>query len=328
MDRRSLIAALAMSGLPFRALAAAPDETIPLWPGLPPGSGLAHPPPFVEDRSTSPDTHDRRIRGIVDPTLTVVRPTAPDGSAVLIIPGGGYSYVVFDFEGMATARYFAERGVTAFVLTYRLPYEGWKNGPDVPLEDAQRAMRIIRARGPSDFGIEPARTGVMGFSAGGHLAASLATKFATKTYAAVDDVDALDARPSFAALIYPVITMLPPFAHEASRVKLLGKATHALRVAYSAERAVTPNTPPTFLAAAADDPDVAPDNALMMFAHLQAAKVPAELHLFEKGGHGFGLGAPGSEAAQWPNLFLAWGTARGYFRSAPSSSAAVFLRQE
>jgi acetyl esterase/lipase len=329
MDRRSLIAALAASGLPFRALAAAPDETIPLWPGLPPGSGLAHPPPFVEDRSKSLDTHDRRIRGIVDPTLTVVRPAAPDGSALLIIPGGGYSYVVFDFEGMATARHFAERGVTAFVLTYRLPYEGWKNGPDVPLQDAQRAMRLIRARGPRDYGIEPARTGVIGFSAGGHLAASLATRFATKTFAAVDDADALDARPSFAALLYPVITMLPPYAHEASRVKLLGpKAPHALRAAYSPERAVTPETPPTFLCAAADDPDVSPENSLMMFAHLEAAKVPSELHMFEKGGHGFGLGAPGTEAAQWPELLLAWGTARGYFGSAASGSAAAFLREK
>jgi acetyl esterase/lipase len=325
MDRRSLIAALAASGLPLRALAAAPDETIPLWPGVPPGGEHAHPVPFVEDRGSAPDIHDRRIRGIVNPTLTVVRPAVPDGSALLIIPGGGYSYVVFDFEGMAPARFFAERGVTAFVLTYRLPYEGWSNGPDVPLQDAQRAMRLIRARGPRDFGIEPARSGVMGFSAGGHVAASLATRFAAKTYAAVDDADALDARPSFAALLYPVITMLPPFAHEASRVKLLGKATHALRAAYSVERAVTPNTPPTFLCAAADDPDVAPDNALMMFAHLQAAKVPSELHMFEKGGHGFGLGATGSEAAQWPELFLAWGAARGTFRSAASRGAAVLL---
>ena len=176
-------------------------------------------------------------------------------------------------------------------------------------------MRIIRA-GCHDHGYDPTRVGVLGFSAGGHLAASLATKFDTESYAAMDEIDTYDPRPSFAALIYPVITMLPPYAHEASRVKLLGtKVTVAQRTAYSAERAVSVATPPTFLCATDDDPDVPTENSLMMFASLRAAKVPSEMHIFEKGGHGFGLGPPNEPVSQWPELFLRWGASRSYFRN-------------
>lgn len=320
MDRRSLMAwaALAVSGLPARAIAAGttPDEIIPLWPSGPPGGETLNLVLQTVEGSTAPDIHDRELSAIAQPILTVVRPAVPDGSAILVVPGGGYTFEAFDAEGLAPASLFAAHGITAFVLTYRLPGEGWKNRANVPFQDAQRAMRLIRSRGPKDYGLESARIGVLGFSAGGHVAASLATKFATTAYAPVDEADACDPRPSFAALLYPVITMLLPFAHEASRMKLLGAdATEAMRAAYSVERAVTQASPPTFLCTAADDPDVPIENTLGMFASLRAAKVPSEMHMFEQGGHGFGLGATNEPVSQWPELFLRWGASHNYFRN-------------
>lgn len=300
-----------------RAAAAAqtPDETIPLWPAGPPGGQTVSPILNTVETSTVPDVLNRQISGIAHPTLTVFRPQAPDGSALLIIPGGSYFFEAIDNEGLDPATLFAARGITTFVLTYRLPSEGWKNGANVPLQDAQRAMRIIRAH-CQEYGHEPTRVGAMGFSAGGHLAGMLATKYDTESYAATDEIDRYDPRPSFAALIYPVITMLLPYAHEASRVRLLGtKVTVAQRTAYSVERAVSVATPPTFLCAANDDPDVPLDNSFMMFGSLRAAKVPSEMHIFEKGGHGFGLGQPTLPVSQWPELFLRWGASHSYFRN-------------
>jgi acetyl esterase/lipase len=324
MNRRSVmrLGALAAAGFSLPGMAAAADspEIIPLWPSVPPGGeGVALTARTAPDASGG--AGDRDISGIARPTLTVFRPAAPDGSAILIVPGGGYSFEAIDAEGIFPALRFTQSGVTAFVLTYRLPSEGWKNGADVPMQDAQRAMRLIRARGMKDYGIDVARIGVIGFSAGGHLAASLATKSNRQTYAPLDKADEYDARPSFAALLYPVITMLPSYAHEASAEKLLGvKAPQALREAYSVERVVTADTPPCFLCAAADDPDVPAENTLMMFAALRTAKVPAEMHIFERGGHGFGLGgAAGSPAAAWPDLLSRWGVVHGFFSSAPSN---------
>ncbi|HUO93817.1 MAG TPA: alpha/beta hydrolase [Rhizomicrobium sp.] len=319
MDRRRLMgwAALALTGLPVRAAAAAfqPEEPIPLWPAGPPGRDV---PPLslkTEERGATPELHDRLISSIAYPVLTPIRPQTPDGSALLIIPGGGYLYEAIDIEGFAPAALFAAHGITSFVLTYRLPSEGWTHRPNVPLEDAQRAMRIIRAH-VQDYGLQPTRVGALGFSAGGHLAASLATNLTKPMYSSMDAIDGYDAKPSFAALLYPVVTMLPPFAHEASRERLLGlNATTAMRTAYSVERAVSEATPPCFLCATDDDPDVPVDNTLMMFQSLRTAKVPSEMHIFEKGGHGFGLALPSEPVSQWPELFLRWGAAQGYFRN-------------
>lgn len=272
----------------------------------------------ITERSTAPSEYrDRAATGIAVPTLTVFRAEKPDGSALLIAPGGGYKRVVIDKEGFEAARRFNEAGITCFVLLYRLPGEGWGDAADVPLQDAQRTMRIIRANA-SRFAIDPARTGVLGFSAGGHVAALLATRYRARGYAPVDAQDQADARPAFAALMYPVITMFPEHAHMGSRQYLLGdNPAEAQEAAYSCERLVTTSTSPTFIAAAQDDKEVPLENTLLMFASLRAARVPVEMHLFEEGGHGFGLRkAQGLPAAYWPDLLLHWMARRGYVRGA------------
>ena len=290
-----------------------PAEIVPLWPGIAPGGGDLRLKLEIAERSTSPDFKDRAVTGISEPLFTVFRPAHPDGSAVLIFTGGNYVRVVIDKEGFESAHRLNEAGVTAFVMRYRLPCEGW--APDAPLQDAQRAMRIIRARAAS-FGIDPARLGVLGFSAGGHVAASLATCHALKTYEPVDADDALSARPDFQGLFYPIITMLAPHAFAAAREALLGKnAPQALMEHYSRERSVDADTPPVFLLTALDDGTIPAANTALYYDALRAANISAELHLFQSGGHGFGIRLAGNAPVSvWPELLLNWGRDRGYFR--------------
>ncbi len=291
-----------------------PDETVRLWPGAAPGASQPQLKLAVTERSTSPDYKDRAVTGISEPLFTVFRPRKPDGSAVLIATGGNYIRVVVDKEGFETARRLNEAGVTAFVLRYRLPCEGWT--PDAPLQDAQRAMRIIRARA-AHFGVDPSRVGVLGFSAGGHVAASLATCHAQEVYKPVDADDAQSARPDFQGLFYPIITMLPPHAFAGARDAALGKNPSRVQMErYSRERCVDTQTPPAFLLTAKNDDVIPAANTTRMYDALCAAGIPAELHLFESGGHGFGIRLAGTSAVSvWPDLLLNWGRARGYFRA-------------
>jgi acetyl esterase/lipase len=318
-DRRSLLAGIAASallagGAALASLPVLPDfgaaEVVPLWPGSPPGRKRFDLAFRAVERSPEPQKfHLRALSGIARPVVWVFPAASPNRSSLLIIPGGGYRELTID-TALAAARRFAQSGVTGFVLAYRLPQEGWRDGANVPLQDAQRAMRLLRANAVR-YAIDPARVGVLGFSAGGHLAATLSLRPHAETYAPVDVTDRENARPKFAALLYPVITMLPPFAHEASREMLLGEhPTLAQRAAWSCERLVTREAPPMFLAAAADDPDVTPENTLAMFAALRRAHVPSEMHIFERGGHGFGLGNPGQPLSAWPGLLLKWMAAR------------------
>ncbi len=293
-----------------------PTEIIPLWPGVPPGGvGLKLEAKIVERSTDIAAFHDRVVTNVGIPLLQVFRPDRPDGSALIIAPGGGYVRIVLDKEGIECARRFTASGITVFMLRYRLPGEGWVNGREVPLQDVQRAMRIVRA-GAQGFGIDPNRVGVVGFSAGGHVAASLATKFSDKVYQAIDSIDAQDAKPSFVALMYPVITMTQG-AHPGSRTLLLGpNPSDALIDAYSCEKKVTKQTPPCFICFAADDATVPPmENGLAMFQALRSAEVPAEMHIFDKGSHGFGLRlAKGMPASAWPDLFLHWVYSNGWVR--------------
>ena len=326
MDRRTFIAAMAalpatqaQAQMPAKTtpLPLEAAETIALWPELPPGAGDELPVLRSTEQSPTPELfHNRVLTGIARPVLYVVRPARPDGSALVIAPGGGYRELWVDAEGFDIADRFAAAGVTAFVLLYRLPGEGWLKAPDVPLQDAQRAMRLVRANAAT-YGIDAGRIGIVGFSAGGHLAASVATRANAAVYDPRDAADGLSAKPAFAALLYPVVTMLAPYAHEASREMLLGRdPSPALRAAYSCERLVGAGTPAMFLVHALDDNFVPPENTLSLFAALRVAKVGVEMHLFERGGHGFNLkAATGLPVAAWPDLLVKWAVSHDYFRA-------------
>lgn len=331
MDRRSLIAAGLGLGLgpgmglgpgapvaaqaPLPGPATAPEdprEFIDLWPkGALPTTArpLAE---TVTERSTDSQIADRAIFGISRPRMAVFRPEKPNGAAVLLMPGGGYRWVVIDKEGYEMARWLAARGFTAFVLFYRLPGEGWPSGPDTPLADAQRAMRLIRARA-ADYAIDPDRIAAMGFSAGGHVCASLSTRFAVRLAPPLDAADRLPARPICAALIYPVVSMDPEIAHSGSRSLLLGPGSDPDRdAAYSPDHHVPPDAPPHFLLHAADDASVPVANTLRLHAALSASRVPVELHIFASGGHGFGLRkAIGMPVQTWPDLWRHWARTAG-----------------
>ncbi len=289
-----------------------PTETIDLWPKGVPDAPTILPVEKVEERSTDVTFNDRAVTGIARPRMVVFRPERPNGAAVLITPGGGYRLVVVDKEGYEMARWLAARGFTAFVLFYRLPGEGWTSGADTPLIDAQRAMRLIRQRA-KDFAIDPGRVAAMGFSAGGHVCASLSTRFAVPVYQPVDAADTLSARPFCAAPIYPVVSMDPAIAHAGSRRLLLGENPSPGReAAWSPDQIVPAEAPPHFLLHAEDDLVVPVENTLRLRAALKARKVPVETHLFAEGGHGFGLRrAVGKPVEVWPDLWRAWARTTG-----------------
>jgi acetyl esterase/lipase len=324
MDRRSvlMLGAVALTGAAARAEVMKADgsistdstETIRLWPGTPPGGKGVHLKARIIERSADPAViNDRYVDSIGTPTLTVFRPDKPDGSALVVAPGGGYVRIVLDKEGNESGRRFNASGVTVFVLHYRLPGEGWQQPADVPLQDGQRAVRLVRSKA-KEYGIDPARVGILGFSAGGHLAATLITRWNETVYAPVDAADQLEARPDFAGLMYPAIAM--------GGSRLLGADATPERIAAAAlDKHVTAQTPPTFICLAADDDVVPPEaNGIAMAAALRAAKVPSELHVFQEGGHGFCIRlTKGKPCAAWPELFLHWGNRGGWFRDPAAS---------
>lgn len=325
LRHRFRVALVALSLLPAAVAAEAgaappaPDRQIPLWPGTPPGSEGLDLPQRIVERSSDPALPDRYVDGVARPWLDVYRPARPDGRALLVLPGGGYQRVVLDKEGTALLPAFAgQAGLTLFVLQYRLPGEGHANPRDVPLADAQRAMRLVRGQA-REWGIDPASVGVMGFSAGGHLAASLATRHHERVYAPVDAADGLDARPAYAVLVYPVIDM-GAHAHPGSRQKLLGDEPDADAVRmYSAQNRVDAHTPPVFLLHAQDDDVVPVENSLLFEAALRAAGIEHETHLYAKGGHGFGVRGAHGTLALWPTLAVEWIRAHAPLPAAPGA---------
>jgi acetyl esterase/lipase len=302
VTRRGLLAgSAAAAAVPLPALAA-PVERLPVWPGSPPGGEGLSVRDISVKRSTKGGPDDIAWTHIATPMLNVIPAANPNGAAILIIPGGGYVRVAVGREGSSQAHMFAARGYTVFELLYRLPHDGWAAGPDVSLQDAQRAMRLIRA-GAAKWRFDPARVAAIGFSAGGHLTARLASRFSRKTYDPVDAADAQPARPMVAGLFFPVITLNGPAAHGDSKRELLGAEVTPERIArFSAENDLPADMPPTFVACAADDPVVSPANSLTIFSALQAARIPSELHVFEKGGHGLPM-QEGGRDHPWPSLF-------------------------
>lgn len=288
-------------------------EVLDIWPGAALGAPNPLPAESVVDRSKDASLKDRHIAGVNKPRLVVFRPDKSNGASLLLMPGGGYRWVVVDREGYEMARWLAARGVTVFVLFYRLPGDGWANNANVALADAQRAMRVIRQHA-AHFAIDPTRIAAMGFSAGGHLCADLMTRFEAKVYAPVDAADALTARPALAAPIYPVVSMSLPHAHRGSRERMLGAApTEAMERAHSPHLNVSAAGPPTFLLHAEDDTSVPSANSLLLREALLKHKVPVETHLFPTGGHGFGLSKTiGKPVAIWPELFFNWARSHGW----------------
>jgi acetyl esterase/lipase len=241
------------------------------------------------------------------PSLTVYLPAAnPAKTAVLIAPGGGY-YHLSTVQDVAL--WLNARGVAAFVLKYRL---GMKYHNPVELQDAQRAIRLVRAHA-AEYGVASDHIGMWGFSAGGHLAATAGTKFDAGSASAADAIERESCRPDFLVLAYPVITMEAPYVHAASKRYLLGEApTQAELDAMSAELHVTAQTPPTFLYVTTDDQSVPVMNSVMFYSALVKAGVPAEMHIFQHGAHGSGLGVGNPQLSVWPDLLIKWMRERGY----------------
>jgi acetyl esterase/lipase len=225
------------------------------------------------------------------------------GAAVVVCPGGGYAVVAADHEGKQVAEWLNSLGVSAFVLQYRL---GPRYHHPAPLQDAQRAIRMVRA-GAEDWGVDPARIGILGFSAGGHLASSAATHFDDGDPATADPIDRQPCRPDFAVLCYPVISLGTVAVHSGSRKNLLGEEPDpALVWEMSSELQVTPRTPPTFLFHTDDDAAVPVENALLFFQAMKRAGVPGELHVFAHGRHGVGLAPDDPVLSVWPELCARW----------------------
>lgn len=274
---------------------AMPPGAIALWPGAPPG-GAAKGPQHASGKGS--------ITQVAQPYLIAHLPARPNGMAMLVISGGGYAHIEAGKESGPAATWLQAQGIAAFELVYRLPREG--GGAQAPFQDAQRAMRLLRSSA-AQWKIDPSRIGILGFSAGAHLAGITAVRPDAPLTAATDAIDNASARPDFAVLLYPVLTMRAPFDTTHAKKILLGAAaSQSARDALSVELLVDGRTPPVFLAQALDDPIAPVDNSLLMFAALRRAQVPVELHLFQSGGHGWGMGKEGSEPAAWPELLLGW----------------------
>lgn len=289
-------------------------QQIPLWPGVAPGSAGLALTETIEERS--PDTtlfRDRAITGIARPSLIAYLPQQPNGCSIVLAPGGGYVRVVLDKEGTEIAEWLNTLGITVFLLRYRLPGEGHATRETVPLQDAQRALRLVRANAAS-WGLAADKIGAMGCSAGGHVISSLATQFARPVYQPIDHADEASARPDFVSLLYPVITMDERWAHPGSRLNLLGDTPDEATVrAWSSECQVTLATPPCFISHAGDDASVPVENALLFYRALREKHLDAALHIFEQGGHGHGIRlARGKPVSIWTDVFAHWLRGHGY----------------
>ncbi len=238
---------------------------------------------------------------VTNPTLSIYMPQKPNRTAVLVIPGGGYSHLSMHKEGKKIAEWLNSMDIAAFVLKYRLPNDLIMEEKNIgPLQDAQESIKIIR-RNATKWNIDPTKIGVIGFSAGGHLAATLSTQYDLKTYS---NTDSLSSRPDFSILIYPVISMKENITHKGSQINLLGEnPSEQLINKFSNELVTTNKTPPTYIVHATDDHSVVVENSINYYLALKNNGVSVEMHLYEKGGHGFGLG---KETEFWSLDCIKW----------------------
>jgi acetyl esterase/lipase len=250
------------------------------------------------------------------PTLTIYLPPQDKatGAAIVICPGGGYGALAMDHEGHQIAQWLNSFGVAGFIVKYRHRNSGAGYGHPAPIQDAQRAIRTVRSRA-KEWAVDPNRIGILGFSAGGHLASTAATHFTESFGEARDAIDRVSCRPDFAVLVYPVISFTEPFTHVGSRTNLLGAdADKALVEKMSNEKQVTSQTPPTFLIHTWEDKGVPVENSIYFYLALRKANVPAEMHIFLKGPHGFGLGQKLDGASAWPKLCEKWMQESGFLK--------------
>ena len=265
-----------------------------------------------EEKSETSD-NILRISNIRKPTLTIFLPAREkaNGAAVVICPGGGYSIAAAGHEGYDVAKRFNEMGVAAFVLKYRIPNP--KNQPDpsiAPLQDAQQAIMLVR-KNASKWYVDPSRVGIMGFSAGGHLASTAGTHF---TKAVIDNPESINLRPDFMMLIYPVISADKQITHAGSFRNLLGENPTTTQLdEFSNEKHITAQTPPTFLVHASDDNGVSPENSIVFYEGLLRNKIPAELHIYQNGGHGFGMHNRTTKE-EWMDRCMNWMAANGWLK--------------
>lgn len=252
-----------------------------------------------------------RIQKVTNPTLSIFFPSKEieNGSSIIICPGGGYSRLAFDHEGIKIAKLFTDLGFTAFILKYRLPNDTIMLNKSIgPLQDVQEAIRYVR-RNAEKYNLSENKIGIIGFSAGGHLAATASTQFSYNVYT----TDATSSRPDFSILIYPVISMKKEITHLGSRKNLLGDyPSDELVEWFSNEEQVSKSTPPTFLVHSQDDKSVSVENSINYFFALKKNNVQCELHIFEKGGHGYGMGKEIGTEEQWPVLCKSWLIQRGF----------------
>lgn len=311
--------ALLMSSLLLSTADAAFSDhpVIPLWPEGVPAAVRPDAPAAKGPLGPEKLEEGGRLANISEPTLTIYWPAVdrPNGTAVIICPGGGYGILSHDREGIQYAQWLSHLGVTSFILKNRLK----EYGHPAPLQDVLRAVRLVRSRA-AEFRIDPARLGVMGSSAGGHLAASAGTLFDHADGRTGHALDAVNARPDFLILMYPVITMAEGVTHAGSRENLLGKnRTPEAEAFFSLENRVTAATPPTLLIHTQEDKSVPIENSIRFFQALTRAGVPAEFYAFEQGGHGMGMRDGLGTSSDWPDRAREWLRARGLLTPAPKS---------
>lgn len=285
------------------SLAFSQNHTLNLWPGLPP----------LQKESAQQEKSVKegivRISNVQTPSIEVYLPTQQiaTGEAVVIFPGGGYGILAYDWEGTDFAKWLNSQGIAGIVVKYRLPLStSLTDRKEVPLLDAQRAIRLVRQHA-EPWHINPNQVGVMGFSAGGHLASTLSTAYLHRAIPPQDVIDELSARPDFSILVYPVISFQDAPTHGGSRKNLIGEpANPELVQRFSNELQVTTNTPPTFLVHAQDDKAVPLENSLLYYQALHAKGVKASLHIYPTGGHGFAFGIGKGAVEGWRDVLLDW----------------------